>query len=100
MPERQAQDYGDLWARARSVRELEAVLKQAMIFKGEGLLGPGDQGLSSRSGAIVGDHSRGSATLTGCQEEALRIAADRQSERRGDLMARCGSQERRSGGSY
>jgi DNA-binding NtrC family response regulator len=79
-----------------NVRELEAVLEQAMIFRGQGLLRPEDFDLRrARVEPFPGtDVSAGDVrllgTLTWSQREALRIVAERREVRRRDVMARCG----------
>ncbi|MFZ1061211.1 MAG: sigma-54 dependent transcriptional regulator [Candidatus Rokuibacteriota bacterium] len=78
-----------------NIRELEAVLEEAMIFKGGGWLGPGDfdlRPLIDEVGEVLpspGGAPLGSA-LTRFQEEALRVARSRGEVRRGDLVARFG----------
>jgi DNA-binding NtrC family response regulator len=78
-----------------NVRELEAVLEEAMIFRGQGVLGPEDLNLPRvRPGrpqpAAMPANDLVSETLPWPQAEALRIVAERREVRRGDIMARCG----------
>lgn len=77
-----------------NVRELEAVVEQAMIFRGSGWVNVGDLDLPaptlSRAAAdIPRPEAASSEPLNWCQEEALTIAARGLGVRRGDLMARC-----------
>jgi DNA-binding NtrC family response regulator len=75
-----------------NVRELEAVVEQAMIFRGSGWVTMEDLDLPSpplsREGAGRADVTKGEH-LTWCQEEALTIAASGPGVCRRDLMARC-----------
>ena len=75
-----------------NVRELEAVLEEAMIFKGGGWLAPGDFALRAPAEEIPEREARpgGGPALTPYQEEALQIAARRGEVRRRDLVGRFG----------
>jgi two-component system response regulator HupR/HoxA len=80
-----------------NVRELEAMLEQAMIFRGSGWLRPDDLAFprirkSTERVADVGLDQVALAPedLTWSQREALRIVAERSEVRRRDFMARCG----------
>jgi two-component system, NtrC family, response regulator HupR/HoxA len=80
-----------------NVRELEAVLEQAMVFSTGDWITPGDLELPmSRGGdiaAAVAVHRHGvlseKASLSWRQQEALRIASERHEVRRSDIVARC-----------
>jgi len=79
-----------------NVRELEAVLEQAMIFRGPGVLRPEDLDLGRArlgSSGVADVNPTDMAlpeTLTWSQREALRIVAERREVRRRDFIARCG----------
>ena len=70
-----------------NVRELAAIVEQAMIFGGSGWINVEDvdQRWRAKTEAVPG-----SGPLTWCQEEALRMASGGPGVRRHDLMARCG----------
>jgi two-component system, NtrC family, response regulator HydG len=75
-----------------NVRELEAVVEQAMIFKGRGWVTLPDLELpAQRLGrdALTRVANSTDELLNWCQEEALAIAAMGLGVCRGDLMARC-----------
>jgi DNA-binding NtrC family response regulator len=78
-----------------NVRELEAVLEQAMVFSGEEWIAPGDLELRLPRdvGPTSGSERQGiPATTTGLswrQREALRIGSERDEVRRQDFIARC-----------
>jgi DNA-binding NtrC family response regulator len=82
-----------------NVRELEAILEQAVIFRSGEWITPRDLDLPSPRSADVpgsGTHvgRRGEVTaMTGTlgwlQNEVLRIAAERREVRRRDVVARC-----------
>jgi two-component system response regulator HupR/HoxA len=80
-----------------NVRELEAVLEQAMIFKSGDRITPGDlelpmgRGRDVAEGAPVEPHGVPvtEAALSWLQREALRIASARREVRRSDIIARC-----------
>ena len=77
-----------------NVRELEAVLEQAMIFRGGGSLRPEDLDLGRVRLAPLFDVKVGDVpsprTITWSQREALCIVSERREVRRRDFMARCG----------
>jgi len=85
-----------------NVRELEAVLEEAMILRGEGWLELERRDVNLRLNPFrawppltgtVNTRRMNSAfvsDLTRLQREALRLTAERQEVRRGDFMARCG----------
>ena len=77
-----------------NVRELEAVLEPAMIFRGGGSLRPEDLDLGRVRLAPLADVKVGDVpsprTLTWSQREALRMVSERREVRRRDFMARCG----------
>ena len=75
-----------------NVRELEAVLEEAMIFKGGGWLAPGDFALGAPAEETPERLAPpgGGPALTPYQEEALQIAARRGEVRRRDLVGRFG----------
>lgn len=74
------------------MRELEAVVEQAMIFRGSGWVSQEDLDLpattSSRDAAGNSEGVTGEP-LNWCQAEALTIAGRGVGVRRRDLMARC-----------
>ena len=81
-----------------NVRELEAVLEQAMIFKSGHWITPADLDLPMHRRGDVADITAGAArhgmpatkaALSWLQYEALQIAAARREVRRRDLIGRC-----------
>jgi two-component system, NtrC family, response regulator AtoC len=81
-----------------NVREVEALLEQAMIFRRGDWILPEDLGLPARCGnGVVGsgadvkrpDRPAAEAMLSSLQHEALRIASELMEVRRRDLIARC-----------
>ena len=80
-----------------NVRELEAVLEQAMIFtRGDwiapealDLLTPGSSDAESGSGAARHGPADRRTALSWLQHEALRIATERREIRRREFIARC-----------
>lgn len=76
-----------------NVRELEAIIEQAMIFRDRGWVGLEDLDLpvlTQRKGARASPAGAGADILSWCQDEALRMAATGRGVRRRDLIARCG----------
>lgn len=78
-----------------NVREFEAVLEQAMIFRGRGWVAPRDLDLRPVTHEIAemayaDVHPVGYPTMTPYQAEALRIAGRRGEVRRRDLVRRFG----------
>lgn len=75
-----------------NVRQLEAVLEEAMIMKGAGSIGADDLALDRPGAAAMS--LRGltteSASLTALQREALRLATERRIIARNDLVASLG----------
>jgi predicted HTH transcriptional regulator len=73
------------------VREVEAVVKRAMVRRRAGWVGPEDIVLPRLRRDRVPEAMRGLGIgFTLVQEQALRIASSRGEVRRGDLVARCG----------
>jgi two-component system response regulator HupR/HoxA len=81
-----------------NVRELEAVLEQAMIFKSGDWITPEELDLPMPRIADVADCKAGAeghatpdvkAALSWLQHEALRIVSERREVRRRDIIARC-----------
>ena len=81
-----------------NVRELEAVLEQAMIFKSGDWITPKDLDLPMRRGGGVAESAvdverqgmpAAKAVLSWLQHEALRIVSERREVRRRDVIARC-----------
>ncbi len=81
-----------------NVRELEAVLEQAMIFKSGDWITPEDLDLSRPRGDDVAEGAAAverhglpaaKAVLSWLQHEALRIVSERREVRRRDVIARC-----------
>ncbi len=81
-----------------NVRELEAVLEQAMIFKSGDRITPEDLDLPMPRGADIAEGTPGverqgvpaaKAVLSWLQHEALRIVSERREVRRRDIIARC-----------
>jgi len=77
-----------------NVRELEAVVEQAMILQGRGVIGP--DALEFRDARLPARIASGRSTdadprrrLTWSEREALRMVEQRQEVRRQELMARC-----------
>jgi len=81
---------GDDWH--GNVRELEAVVKRAMVRRRARWVTPGDLVLPRlrRDRLPAAMQALGIIRLTPVQEQALRLAASRGEVRRGDLAARCG----------
>jgi DNA-binding NtrC family response regulator len=81
-----------------NVRELEAVLERAMIFKSGDWITPEDLDLPMRRGSDVTEGAAAAerhglpgakAVLSWLQHEALRIVSERREVRRSDIVARC-----------
>ncbi|HEV8574987.1 MAG TPA: hypothetical protein VGR43_09800 [Dehalococcoidia bacterium] len=72
-----------------NVRELEAVLEQAAIFKRGEWLAADDLDLPLDRGAIDGAEQGGAAALNWLQREAMRIVSEQREVRRRDVIARC-----------
>jgi DNA-binding NtrC family response regulator len=81
-----------------NVRELEAVMEQAMIFGSGERIVPGDLDLTMRRSIDVGEDApavgrQGVAATKGplswLQHEAMRIVSERREVRRRDIIARC-----------
>jgi len=81
-----------------NVRELEAVLEQAMIFSGGDWITPEDLDLPMRRADVVAESAAGGerhgmpaakVALSWLQHEALRIVSERREVRRRDIIARC-----------
>ena len=80
-----------------NVRELEAVLEEAMILRAVGWVTPADLNVGparvrTAPGRVHEGDSEGPGLLlplTWSQREALRVAAERREVRRRDLMVRC-----------
>ncbi len=73
------------------MRELEAVVKRAMVRRRRGWVRPGDIVLPSLRRDRIPEMVRTlEVRLTSVQEQALRLAAARGEVRRRDLVARCG----------
>lgn len=82
-----------------NVRELEAVLEEAVILRADGRVTREDLNtmfvraltMTTRPDrAVVASATLSIPALTAVQREALSLAAQRQELRRSDLMARCG----------
>lgn len=78
------------------MRELEAILEEAMIFRGQGVLRPEDLNLirvplgRPQPAVARASHVRLLESPTWSQRETLQIVAERVEVRRGDVMTRCG----------
>jgi predicted HTH transcriptional regulator len=73
------------------VRELEAVIKRAMVRRGVGRVTPGDIVLPRLRRDRLPEAMRAlGIDLTTVQEQALRLALSHGEVRRADLVARCG----------
>jgi DNA-binding NtrC family response regulator len=82
-----------------NVRELETVVRRAMVLKGEGWVTPQDlhfgpirfvEVAAADSRSLGAREARAPVELSWPQREALSLAAERQEVRRADLVARCG----------
>ena len=81
-----------------NVRELEAVIRRSMIFRGDGWVRPEDLELGPARSARTGTtgrsvhviEPRSTRQLTLVEREALRLAGERHEISRSDLMACCG----------
>jgi DNA-binding NtrC family response regulator len=79
---------GDAWS--GNVRELEAVVKRAMVRRRARWVTPGDIRPAQAPPRSVARGDAGGIPLTPVQEQSPQLASSRGEVRRGDLVARCG----------
>jgi len=81
-----------------NIRELETVIRRAMVLRGEGRVAPQDlhfgpvrfaQVVPAKGRAVDMVEARARPSLTWVQHEALRLAEERRELRKADFMARC-----------